>query len=1213
MEDSEPAKSKASEKLRFSASATSGSFQPSLQSKEKKDEDAEIDFSKITNLFRRNSGKQSFPVSAISGEKTSASDAKDNRSSDENKIGSAASEEKKESDGDEIDVGKAIAGIKGIFKRIKSGGDKTEESKARSEDEVDIKSALNFVSKHHVALLVILGLIVSVGLGFSIRMQSGNLGFTDGWARNSIDATISSDVSSFISQTYPNLPDKNRQMLVSEELGKARAAGIYTFKTGQYAGQTINIEEQVKGTSQQFKAFFQDEKGKNYIPDIDPYYWWRYARNIVEKGRIGDEVKDGIQWDNHQLAPVGRPIGPQDKFYPQAIAAFYRVGSVFGGKDLARTLMFLPVFLSALTTLIVFLITRRIAGNIAAFFAATMVGVHASLIGRTMFGHADSDALIVFMSVLVLWLFIEAFTAKKLKWKLSLAALAGFSTGIYSLSWGGWWWIFDLIMAASVGTLAAFLAYEISLGLNKGLSGKALAMNAIKLPASRKAMVTAAAYFLSAGFFISIFTNASTFITTPLASIGFRAIKTPVVDTASPNVLRTVAELNEGTVMQGINQIGNGIFIVALAGIALIILRTVIEALKKEKDNDKMLRDVFYAAVLSLWFAVTLYSVTKGIRFTLMIVPTFSIAFGVLFGMAANYPAQWLSREFKINKFALTAAIFIFLFFAFPGIGINFRNGYLMILFLALASAAVYGGHILGRNLKTDRAITMLAAFLIVSAVSLPLLANTRMFSSSVVDVARGTVNSDIPLINDAWYNALASIKENSKEDAIITSWWDFGHHFKALADRPVTFDGTTQSSPEAHWVGRLFMTDDEKEAVGILRMLDCGAYTGTEEIRNFTGDSVKAVMLTKRIIMMERDEAKAALVGEGFTDGQAESVLKLTHCSPPEAFVIASEDMIGKSGVWAHFGGWNYTKADIVKATRGMKRDEAARYMEEKFGMAKEEANGIFLQMQGLTDDRKTDEWISPFIGISGGVERCSESDGLIRCGDGLIVNTTTHDAFYPAPQGNLHPISIVYPTADGKVVEKRFENNTIPQELSVLVFPSGSGYGRVVASPQLINSIFLRMFYLKGQGLTHFKLLTRQTGFTGTDVWVWKADWEGRQENIMPELIPKKEVGIGDEVTFNYIGYLEDGTVFDSSITNFQTKPVTKDTQLDSLQDYSPFTFTTGRNSVIPGFEKGLIGAKLNEEKSIAIPPEEGYNVPGHPLYNKTLHFKIKVTKIR
>lgn len=1165
---------------------------------QKTEEDAEIDFSKVTNFFKKKKNS------------AASSDVKDNSGSGEKSI-SGYSEEKKASDGDEIDVGKAIAGIKGIFKRAKESG--SAEASGAGEDSVDIKSALSFISRHYVTMLVILGIFVSVGLGFSIRMQSGNLAFTDGWARNSIESTIGSDVSSFVSQTYPNLPDRNRQLLITEELDKARASGIYTFKTGQYAGQSINIDEQVRLTSQQFKSFFQDEAGRNYIPDIDPYYWWRYARNIIEKGRIGDEVRDGLQWDNHQFAPVGRAIGPQDKFYPYAIAAFYKVARVFaplfgGSGELARTTMFFPVFLSALTSIIVFLITRRIAGNIAAFFAATMVGVHASLIGRTMFGHADSDAIMIFLSVLVLWLFIEAFTAKKRKWKLAFAVMSGFATGIYSLAWGGWWWIFDFVMAASIGTIALFIVYEML-----ELHGKLVLRHSIKLQTTRNAIATTAAYFLSAGLFISIFSGIRDFIQTPLASIGFAAIKTPVVDTASPNVLRTVAELNEGTIMQGISQIGNGLFAVAVLGITLIILRVVIEALKKERNTEKMIRDVFYAAVLSLWLAATLYSVTKGIRFVLLMVPAFSIAFGVVFGMITTYASGWLSKEFKISKPAIMAAIFILLFFAFPGIGIHFKNGMLTIVFLALASAATYGGYRLSKSLKTSKAAAMIAAVLIVSAVSLPLLADVNMFSSRVVAISRGTVNSDIPLINDAWYNALASIKENSKEDAIITSWWDFGHHFKALADRAVTFDGTTQSSPQAHWAGRLFMTDDEQEAIGILRMLNCGAYTGTEEIRNFTGDSVKAVMLTKRIIMMEKDDAKQTLVQEGFGEEQAENVLKLTHCSPPESFVIASEDMIGKSGVWAHFGGWNYTKADIWKATRNMNRDEAVNYMEEKFSIKNDEANELFIQMQGITNDAAADAWISPWPGISGGVEGCSESEGLIRCGDGLIVNATTYEAFYPTPQGNVHPISIVYPTADGSVAEKRFENNTIPQDLSVLVFPSGGGYSRVVASPQLIDSMFIRMFYLQGQGLKHFKLLTRQRGLTGTDIWVWKADWEGRQENIMQELIPKKEVAVGDEVTFNYIGYLEDGTIFDSSIADFKNKPVTKDTPLDNRQEYSPFTFTTGRNSVIPGFEKGIIGAKLNEEKGIVIAPEEGYNIPGHPLYNKTLYFKVKAVKIK
>src|SRR5690606_12982097 len=119
---------------------------------------------------------------------------------------------------------------------------------------------------------------------------------------------------------------------------------------------------------------------------------------------------------------------------------------------------------------------------------------------------------------------------------------------------------------------------------------------------------------------------------------------------------------------------------------------------------------------------------------------------------------------------------------------------------------------------------------------------------------------NDVPIINDAWYNALTQIRDNSEEDAIITSWWDFGHHFKAISERSVTFDGTTQNTPQGHWVGRFLMTGDEQEAIGILRMLDCGATTANELIQAELGEPVDAVMLTKQIILLSREDARAAL-----------------------------------------------------------------------------------------------------------------------------------------------------------------------------------------------------------------------------------------------------------------------------------------------------------------------------------------------------------------
>lgn len=63
------------------------------------------------------------------------------------------------------------------------------------------------------------------------------------------------------------------------------------------------------------------------------------------------------------------------------------------------------------------------------------------------------------------------------------------------------------------------------------------------------------------------------------------------------------------------------------------------------------------------------------------------------------------------------------------------------------------------------------------------------------------------------------------------------------------------------------------------------------------------------------------------------------------------------------------------------------------------------------------------------------------------------------------------------------------------------------------------------------------------------------------------------GDTVKVHYTGRLKNGEVFDNS------------------EDDKPFEFTIGTESVIPGFEKGIIGMEVGDTKTITVPPEEAY----------------------
>ncbi len=63
------------------------------------------------------------------------------------------------------------------------------------------------------------------------------------------------------------------------------------------------------------------------------------------------------------------------------------------------------------------------------------------------------------------------------------------------------------------------------------------------------------------------------------------------------------------------------------------------------------------------------------------------------------------------------------------------------------------------------------------------------------------------------------------------------------------------------------------------------------------------------------------------------------------------------------------------------------------------------------------------------------------------------------------------------------------------------------------------------------------------------------------------------GDRVKVHFEGYLEDGTVFGSSM------------------DDEPFEFTIGEKNMLPGFENAVIGMQKGDTKTITLPPEEAY----------------------
>lgn len=87
------------------------------------------------------------------------------------------------------------------------------------------------------------------------------------------------------------------------------------------------------------------------------------------------------------------------------------------------------------------------------------------------------------------------------------------------------------------------------------------------------------------------------------------------------------------------------------------------------------------------------------------------------------------------------------------------------------------------------------------------------------------------------------------------------------------------------------------------------------------------------------------------------------------------------------------------------------------------------------------------------------------------------------------------------------------------------------------------------------------------------------GDQENTM--------VQEGDLISVNYIGQLEDGTIFDTSLED-----VAKEAgQHNPARGYEPLEFTVGAGQMIAGFDAGVVGMTVGEEKTVTIPAAEAY----------------------
>jgi len=835
-----------------------------------------------------------------------------------------------------------------------------------------LEKTKSFVIKHKVILLLIIPLFFAI----FFRAYTYDIPMGDDLAVGTMQQNIISQIESQTRQENPNIDEESLNIVVQQ-------------RYNEYISQNKQqIDEQTGLLAEQIKSYYQDESGQTYLLAIDPYHYYRQAQNILDHGHVGDEIKDGRPLDNHMIAPNGRFVS--NSFHPYIGAKLHKISTWFGNDSLMKTMFILPLIFAALATIPAFFIARKIGGNVGGVVAAFILAIHPVFLGRTPAGFSDTDAYNIFFPLVIIWLFIESFTTTKQKTKLIFGGLAGFASGIFAYAWGGWWYVFDLILAS----IAIYFIYLLIKYKN----------NVFKKIKTKNLIKTTVAYVVSSAIFVTIFKNFKSFMAAFKSPMDVVLLKEAARPSLWPNVYTTVAELNTVALTDVISQLGGRlIFTIAIVGILLVLL---------QKNKKQM--EIKYGIIATIWFLGTLYTTTKGIRFIMFMVPVFAIGIGIFSGKVYKFITNWASKELNIKKKLVSGLLILVIVFSM-----------------------------------------------------IPLMKS-----------ANSTAKGEVPSMNDAWYNALIKIKEETAEDSIITSWWDFGHWFKAIADRAVTFDGASQNRPQAHWVGKALLTNNEEETIGILRMLDCGGNDAYDILLEETEDPLVTKRVIDEIILKDRNAASSVLAQHTL---DPEKILEKTHCTPPDAYLITSEDMVGKASVWAHFGSWSFERSFIYNTIRNNNKEDTISIIVENLGYSEEKAASFYTELKGIPE-QESNAWISPYPGYMGNAA-CQDQNSTIVCSNGIVIDLNFDAAFAQTEEGH---VPLMFYRDDNQIYENADGTN---ENLAVAYLPEKSEI--VMMSPELMGSTFTDLFYYGGKRLNNFELFDHTNGADGFDIYTWKIKW--------------------------------------------------------------------------------------------------------------------------
>jgi dolichyl-diphosphooligosaccharide--protein glycosyltransferase len=514
---------------------------------------------------------------------------------------------------------------------------------------------------------------------------------------------------------------------------------------------------------------------------FDPWYQYRVTEHIVHNGFASFFTwHDTLSW-----YPYGRRVAPTTyPGTPFTVATIYLLLRLLGiNVNLYVLCVIFPAIMGALTCIMIYNLGCEFNGAKTGLMAAFLLAFSPAYISRTMAGFYDNEALGIFLIITTLLFFIKGFRHDSMLYSI----MSGLSLGYLGASWGTY-----TFMLAFIPLIVLVLIF-----LNKY---------------SRPLFVTYS-FTILLGLFIMVH----------VPRIGIRSFTS-----------------------------FGFMFPLGVLGLLVVyeLMRWTHLVLKIE---IKTLYLSSLAIAIGLTIGVLAYAISQEIIsldiFTNLINPLERPA--LVESVSEHQPLAWSQLFFNLDLVVFLLPVGVYFAFrrfreddiilvAFALLTLYFSGSLVRLLLIVAPAACLVGGYGLDNVLRPFSRVMMrtqekiitrrrgritptvpkdYAVFILIfvgfilSAYTWHGVDTSFRFFSTPDMIFRAQTREGEPIQIHDWQEGMMWLREETPDDSVVLSWWDYGYWIQTLGNRTTLADGSTNNGTQIGWIGAALMLPPENSS----------------------------------------------------------------------------------------------------------------------------------------------------------------------------------------------------------------------------------------------------------------------------------------------------------------------------------------------------------------------------------------------------------------